>query len=348
MIHNLTAQQNPAVTVIVPCRNEEEHIEECLRSILDQEPIAGGIEIIVADGMSTDKTRDILTHLSKENECIKVINNSGCLVSTGLNAAITAARGRIILRMDAHTIYARDYIRLCVEVLQQTGAENVGGPARTIADGYMQTAISAAYHSAFAVGGARFHDPDFEGYVDTVPYGCWPREIFDRIGLFDEQLVRNQDDEFNLRLIRAGGRIWQSPRIRSWYKPRGSLVYLFKQYMQYGYWKVRVIQKHRLPASVRHLIPGAFVLSLFVLPVISLWMPQAAWWWLWLVGLYFACSVTASVVAAWGKGPELFVLLPFVFACYHFGYGLGFVRGMWDFLILRRRPRPSLIELTRA
>src|SRR4029453_11974231 len=132
--------------------------------------------------------------------------------------------------------------------LRETDADNVGGPAHTKGIGYLQSAICAAYHSPFAVGGARFHQVDYEGDVDTVTYGCWPRKVFDQIGFFDEEFIRNQDDEFNLRLTRMGGKLWQSPRIKSWYRPRNSLRSLFRQYMQYGYWKVRVIQKHKIPA----------------------------------------------------------------------------------------------------
>jgi hypothetical protein len=233
-------------------------------------------------------------------------------------------------------------------VLQETGADNIGGPARTKATGYVQSAICAAYHAPFAVGGARFHDIEYEGYVDTVPYGCWPREVFDRIGFFDEELVRNQDDEFNLRLRRAGGKIWQSPCIRSWYSPRASLRALFRQYMQYGYWKVRVIQKHKVPASIRHVAPGCFVLVLIELALASLWWPLAFWSWLALVGTYATCNVAASFLTAARQGWELLLLLPLVFALYHFSYGYGFLCGVWDFVILRREPSRIYTMLTRT
>ena len=167
--------------------------------------------------------------------------------------------------MDAHSEYASDYIRQCLQVLDETGADNVGGPWIARGEGYIGLAIAAVFQSPFAVGGARGHNPEYEGEIDTVYLGCWRRELFDRIGFFDEELVRNQDDEFNLRLVRAGGRIWQSPRIRSWYRPRGSLRDLFRQYLQYGYWKVRVIQKHRRPAAIRHLAPAGLVISLALL-----------------------------------------------------------------------------------
>jgi len=276
------------------------------------------------------------------------VDNPGRIVSTGLNAAIREAQGKIIIRIDVHTEYAPDYVHQCLAVREETGADNVGGPANTKAVGYVQSAICAAYHSPFSVGGARFHDVEYEGEVDTVTYGCWPRELFDQIGLFDEELVRNQDDEFNLRLTRAGGKVWQSPRIRSWYMPRGSLGTLFRQYMQYGYWKVKVIQKHKIPASWRHIVPGCFVLSLVVPPMAFPWWPAALWGWLGLIGIYTLCNVTASFLTARCQQWKLFPLLPLVFAFYHFSYGYGFLRGIWDFLILRRGPNRTCTELTRT
>jgi glycosyltransferase involved in cell wall biosynthesis len=338
----------PTVSIIVPCRNEQAHIRACVRSILAQDLAPEACEIIVADGMSDDGTRDILQQLAEEAPRLRVIDNPGRMVSTGLNAAIRAARGAVIVRMDAHTEYAADYVRQCVAVLQETGADNVGGPARTQSQGALQAAICAAYHSPFAVGGARFHNVEYEGYVDTVTYGCWPRQVFEQIGWFDEELRRNQDDEWNLRLTRMGGKIWQSPRIRSWYRPRSSLRALFRQYMEYGYWKVRVIQKHRLPASVRHLVPGLFVGSLSMLAFTSLWWHPAAWGWLGLVGMYGVCNLVASCLTAARREWKLFPLLPLVFACYHFAYGCGFLHGIWDFVVLRRGPNRTYTDLTRS
>jgi glycosyltransferase involved in cell wall biosynthesis len=355
----------PVVSVILPCRNEAAHIESCLNSILLQDVAEGDLELIVADGMSTDGTREILQRLANLNPQVRVIENPSGIVSTGLNAAIRAARGQVIVRMDAHTEYSVDYVQRCLETLNRMAVENVGGPARTKASTFRQKAIAAAYHSPFSVGGARFHDSEFEGFVDTVTYGCWPRDVFNRFGYFDEELVRNQDDEHNLRIVRGGGRIWQSPQIKSWYQPRSSLSALFKQYVQYGYWKVRVIQKHKLPASWRHLVPGAFLLSLLSLFLLSTFCflvselsgPSplvfrfsfllAASCFTGLLSVYALAVLAASVHTAPKSEWKLLPVLPAVFACYHFGYGYGFLRGVWDFLVRRRRSNLTFAQLTR-
>jgi glycosyltransferase involved in cell wall biosynthesis len=343
----MQTSKNPLVSVVLPCRNEAGQIQPCIRSILEQEPPEGGMEIIAADGMSTDGTREYLEQVARHHPQVRVLNNPGRIVSTGLNAAIRAARGEIIVRMDAHTIYASDYVQQCLAVMQETGADNVGGPMQTRADTYLEEAIRAVFHTALAVGGARSHEPSYEGPADTVIYGCWKKAAFDRVGLFDEELVRNQDDEHNLRLSRAGGKIYQSPRIRSWYHVRGSLTALFRQYMQYGYWKVLVIRKHRLPGSVRHVVPGAFVGSVCFLVALGLfWRPA-----LLAAGvLAIAYAVTAMALSLGIAARTRWLLLPIlpaVVACFHIGYGYGFLRGILDFVILHNAPQARFVQLTR-
>ena len=212
----------------------------------------------------------------------------------------------------------------------------------------VQKAVAAAHHSRFGAGGARWHNLEYEGIADTVFGGVYRREVFARIGVFDRELVRNQDDEFNLRLTRAGGKIWQSPRIRSWYQPRKTLGALFHQYFQYGYWKVRVIHKHKLPASIRHLVPASFVLALVLLPIVALVWRPAGWAWLALAATYAFGSLAASVRAARRAGGNLFPLMPLVFACYHFGYGVGFLAGVRDTLLPRRAPLRFSQTITRS
>jgi len=339
--------QLPMVSVVVPCRNEKDHIEAAVRSFLAQE-YEGRLEVIVADGESDDGTRALIEDLATGEPCLHLIDNPRRIVSTGLNAAILAARGEIIVRMDTHSVYAEDYVARCVDTLLATGAENVGGPACTRAHGYVQEANALAYHSPFAVGGARFHDPAYQGWVDTVTYGCWFKETLLQLGLFDEELVRNQDDELNLRLIRSGGRIWQTPAIRSWYFPRAKLSKLFQQYVQYGYWKVRVIQKHRIPASLRHLVPGGFVAALLLLGVLAVFSRLAAVTWIGLLGSYAMANLAGTLSCCLRRGKwKYFPVMPFVFAAYHFGYGLGFLRGVVDFLILKRAAGRGCRTLTR-
>ena len=327
------------VSVIIPCRKEVDYIEAFMQGVLAQTLPAGyEIEVLVADGMSDDGTREVLGRFERTHANVRVIDNQQRIVSAGLNMAIREARGSIIVRMDLHTEYSADYIQRCLETLEETGADNVGGPARTRPRQFVARAVSAAYHSRFSNGGATFHREDYEGYTDTVPYGCWRAATLQRLGMFDEDLVRNQDDELNLRLTRAGGRIWQSPKIVSWYHTRGTLSSLFRQYFQYGFWKIPVIKKHRLPASWRHLAPGSFalVLSLLLLVSILSWAFGASRMFALsagalaiLAGTYGMACVLASVVAARKHGWSLLPILPLVFATYHVSYGLGFLLGIW-------------------
>jgi succinoglycan biosynthesis protein ExoA len=329
--------ENVQISVIIACRNERKNINNLLDSICRQSLGGAKIEVLIADGMSEDGTRQILELYRRIVLPLRVIDNPDKIVSAGLNAAIRAAQGEIIIRMDAHSEYAPGYICRCLEVLNETQANNVGGPALTWADGYLGRAIAFAYHSGFACGGAKFHDAKHEGHVDTVPYGCWRRSTLERIGLFDESLARNQDDELNLRLIASGGKIWQSPKIVSWYRPRASLTALFRQYFQYGFWKVSVIRKHGKPASWRHVIPGTclFIGVVLLLGAGGATLSGSAWWKsafvaasAGLAALYLAVSTSAAFLIARRNGWAFLSVLPIVFATYHFSYGLGFLLGL--------------------
>ena len=336
------------VSVIVPCRNEARAIEAFIGEVMGQDFHRDAFEVIVADGMSDDGTREILSRLGAHFRNLRMIDNPRGAVSPGLNAAIAEARGDIIVRMDVHASYAPDYLSRCVELLRQGVADNVGGAARTRAEGRFQCANALAYASWFSVGGARFHTPDYEGYVDTVTFGCWYRCKLIELGMFDEELVRNQDDELNLRTILAGGRIYQSASIRCWYHPRSSWISLFRQYMQYGYWKVRVIQKHRAVASWRHLVPVT-VLVIGILLLLAAPFSSAASALL-LAGLasYLVCSLAVSArIATKARSLDSFPLLPGAFAAYHFGYAIGFARGILAFVVRRKLNHSSMQTLTR-
>lgn len=363
------------ISVIVPCRNEAAHIRAFCQSVAEQQlPAEVALEVWVADGMSNDGTREQLADWCASDARFHVIDNPGRIVSTGLNRCIAQATGDFIVRLDVHTVYAPDYIAQCLATWQATGADNVGGPWRAQGQqgdsgqaATVQRAVAAAFQSKWVSGGARSRDVAYNGEVDTVYLGAWPRSTFERFGGFDETLVRNQDDEHNLRIHQGGGRIWQSASIRSVYFPRSSKRDVFRQYRQYGYWKPFVMRKHGQAAALRHLVPGLFVAALLLClmlmvvgAVVSFLLPPAADYrlaalWLAALGagglmalstLYGAAVFAVSTAISREAGRDLWWHLPDVIAAYHFGYGLGSLRGWWDALV-RRRPDPAFGRLTR-
>lgn len=335
------------VSVIVPCRNEIKYIHSFLESIINQRLNGLRIEVIIADGMSNDGTREIIQEFCKLYPYIRMIDNSQKIVSTGLNQAIKQANGEIIIRMDTHTEYSSDYIYQCVSVLKETQADNVGGPWRAVGKNYLQNAIAIAFHSPFSCGGAGSHFVNKEGTVDSVYLGCWKKSTLLKLGLFDEEFVRNQDDELNLRIIRSGGKIWQSPKIQSFYYPRSSIKALFRQYTQYGYWKVRVIKKHKLPASIRHLIPAIFLVNLILFALLSIFFDWAWFIFLAIISAYMLTNLLATLIVCNKSGSFKYIpVIPFVFSTFHFGYGYGFLRGLIDF-ILKKSKNDTFAKLTR-
>jgi glycosyltransferase involved in cell wall biosynthesis len=339
----------PAVSVVLPCRNEGEHIESVLRSILHMDPPDGGFEVVVADGRSDDGTLERVEAVAQDYpDRVRVIQNDAGIVSTGLNAAIRAARGQFIVRMDAHTWYASDYLVQCLRVHGETGADTVGGPWVAQGRGRMGRAVALSFASPLSTGGGAAHAAGYEGPVDTVYLGAWNREVFERIGAFDEELVRNQDDELNLRIVRAGGVVWQSPAIRSEYQCRSSLGELIRQFYQYGYWKVRVIQKHRLPASVRHVVPALALLGAIAAVVLAPMSTAAATALGAAVAIYILAILAATMACAGIANCNLWPAVAATFPCYHFGYAVGFLHGLVDFVWLNRAPRRSAVTLSRT
>jgi succinoglycan biosynthesis protein ExoA len=347
------------VSVVVPCRNEIINIREFLDSLLCQDVGEIEMEILIADGMSDDGTRQVLDEFEREYAAIQILDNPECIVSTGLNRAIRRARGEIIVRMDVHTCYAGDYVRTCVEVLDETKADNVGGPPMTRANGYVAQAIALGFHAPFASGGAKFRDPSYEGPADTVTYGCWRKSTLERLGLFDEEMVRTQDYELNARLISRGGTVWQSPKIKHWYQPRSTLSGLFRQYFQYGFWKAQAVRKHGRNRTWRHLVPGSCLIAGTVLLLFS-WAANfggAVWWrnifladLFFFAGVYLTVSLLQSFWVAHRQGWRYLPIMPFVFGTYHLSYALGFVLSLLYRPATASRPNPIrkvLMSLTR-
>ncbi|WP_240939335.1 glycosyltransferase family 2 protein [Diaphorobacter sp. HDW4A] len=333
------------LSVIAPCRNEREHIVAfCANVAAMQLPHGWQIEVLIADGASDDGTRELLGDWCAKDARFQMTDNPQRIVSPGLNRCIVQSRGEIIVRLDIHSEYASDYFVQCVNTLARTGADNVGGAWHAEGRTPMQKAVAAAFQSPWVAGGALSRNLEYEGEVDTVYLGCWPRATFAKVGGFDEQLVRNQDDEHNLRLKKSGGRIWQSKTIRSTYFPRGKLPLVFKQYSQYGYWKPFVMKKHGQAAALRHLVPAVFVVALLVALVLA--FTVAAWPLGLLVGAY-ACLL---MLALWGMRsqlePGMATRVIGVIAAYHFGYGWGSLCG-WRDVLLGRGPQPQWGALTR-
>ena len=344
-LHSVALSAPQLISVIAPCRNERAAIDAFCESALAQQlPFGWQLEVLVADGRSDDGTRERLAERAAQDARLKLIDNPDRIVSTGLNAALAAARGAVIARFDIHTEFAPDYLAECLAALARTGADNVGGPWVARGQGATGRAIAAAFQCRWVVCGARSRDRAYEGEADTLYLGCWPRAVFERFGGFDEQLVRNQDDEHNLRLRLGGARLWQSARIRSVYQPRSRLGDLFRQQQQYGYWRPFVMRKHGQPGSVRQLVPALFVLALAGGALLAPWWPWPLGVLLASYALYLAGTSLAAARQAgeWG----LLARLPLVIAAYHLGYGVGTWRGLTD-LLLKRRAGQHWSRLTR-
>ena len=322
----------PFVSVVMPVRNEEDFIAKSLGSVLSQDYPHELLEIVVADGLSSDGTVKLIENLAIETTIpIKIIANPKKIAPAALNLAIAESRGDIIVRIDGHCEIDPDYISSCVELLTSGKADGVGGPIETIGSGVQAEAIAIAMSSKFGVGGSAFRTVnDREMFTDTVAFPGYTREILERAGPYNEELVRNQDDEYNYRIRKLGGRILLSPSIRSKYYSRSTFRSLWKQYFQYGYWKVRVLQLHPRQMSLRQFVPLGFVLSVITLSVLALLTVSGGW----MLGLLILTYIGANLVASFAAAGRKLYLIPFLllsFSILHISYGLGSVAGLTAF-----------------
>lgn len=339
------------VTVILPCRNEVHHIAACLDSILASAHPAERMEVLVVDGMSDDGTRQLLEQYTKANPRIRVLDNPGRVVPTALNIGIRAATGEVIVRMDGHVVYPPEYIPRLVGALMEGGADNVGGCLITLpADpSPVAQAIAIAMSHPFGVGNAHFRIGAKEArYVDTVPFGCFRRDLFKRVGFFDEELVRNQDDEFSHRIIRHGGKVRLIPDVVCYYYARGSLRQAARMFYQYGAFKPLVARKVGRIMTVRQLVPAMFVVALLGTAVGTLLWPPLGLLGAGIAAAYAfcvgACAVPVVRTHGWRTALALMVALPVV----HLSYGFGFLRGLRDGVFGRGRWRdPAAVPLSR-
>jgi succinoglycan biosynthesis protein ExoA len=321
------------VSLIMPVYNEADFIRMSLSAMLGQNYPQNLMEILIADGISTDNTRQRIDDLAALHPQIKVkiLDNPNKIVPTGMNIALSQAEGEIIIRVDGHCIIAPDYVRKCVEHLQMDGLDGVGGPMESIGQTYLSKIIAIGMSSQFGVGNSAFRTLSGKSMlVDTVPFPAYTRQIIQRAGCYDEELVRNQDDEYNYRIREIGGKILLAEDVRSTYFSRSSFKHLWQQYFQYGFWKVRVLQKHPRQMRLRQFVPPAFVLSLLASALLSL-SPVFRLLSAFIPILYLFANLTASFYTASKRGWRYFPLLPLTFASLHLSYGLGFLLGLLKF-----------------
>ena len=320
----------PFISLVIPLRNEEAYIADCLRSILMQDYPRERMEILFVDGCSTDRTVAILEEAAQTTPQIRLLHNPHRTVPYAMNIGIRAAAGEYIVRLDAHSEYAPDYVSLSIQTLRTVPCDNAGGVWITRGRGYMGEAIAGALTTVFGVGNARFRLATGSGYVDTVPFGAFRRDLFDRIGLYDERLTRNQDNELNYRIRKSGGKIYMNDAIRCTYYCRNSLRKLMRNGYQNGHWNV--VTMYLCPGSMglRHFAPLAFVLATVGLPL--LWLATGVsffaslMWLMW--GAYLALDAFYSYTVAEKRGWKYLPVLPLIYPAFHFAYGVGSLSGL--------------------
>ena len=322
-------REEKKVSVLIPCRNEVQFIESCIHHIFSFYPPDRGFEVIVIDGMSTDGTREILSRLKSQFSELDVIDNPSKTVPCAMNLGIQYAKGEYIVRADVRCIHPKGYLLDLIELSEKTGADIVGGvlvpiPGKT----YIQKAITLAYRSPIAMGNALRDRGDFIGETGTVYGGCFRRERLLEIGMYDEGMVRNQDDELSFRLRKMGGKIIQDGKIKVQYYPRSKYWQLFKQFMQYGYWKVAVIIKHPQQASLRHFVPSMLVFGFAVL-ILAVPFHRYAFNILLIYGSIYFLPISFESLRVSHRNSIL--LWPGVFIAIfliHMGFGIGFITNL--------------------
>ena len=325
------------LSVICPIYNEESRIEECILSILAQDYPKEDLEVLFVDGQSSDRTRDIIANYMLNYSFIKLLDNPKRIAPAALNIGIRASSGDIIMRLDAHAKYPANYFLLLVSKLKESGADNVGGVCRTLPakDTSVCRAIAHAMSSPFGMGNSYFRiGSDHEMWVDTVPFGCFKREIFDKIGLFDEELVRNQDDEFNGRIIKNGGRILLLPEVVVDYFARDSLTKTAKMFFQYGLFKPLVNHKLQKPTTLRQFIPPLFFAGLIAGGLLSVFSKTILWIFVSVIVLYVLCCFVfgRNRERVW---PDV-LWMPFTFSAIHLSYGCGYWVGILKMISHRK------------
>jgi succinoglycan biosynthesis protein ExoA len=328
MLENKKYNELPFVSVVMPLRNEEHFISHCLDSVVKNDYPHDRLEILIVDGMSTDRSREIIRKYAEQYTNIKLLDNPKKIRVTANNIGIRAAQGEIIISMDAHVIYASDYIRQCVDLLQTTGAANVGGLQKAVGYNYMTRTIAIATTTPFGIGDAEFRYARKEKWTDTVYLGAWFKKTLEGVGLFNENWFRNGDYELNYRIRKAGGKILLSPKIKCEYYVRGSLGKLAKQYFVYGMWRIKTIVTHPDSIRWRHLLPPALIIWLLLSSILAI--VGAKIWWIPITS-YFLYTIITSFVLALLQGISYFPLLVPTLWTLHICWGIGCYFGIFKF-----------------
>jgi cellulose synthase/poly-beta-1,6-N-acetylglucosamine synthase-like glycosyltransferase len=330
----------PFVSVVIPMRNEEEYAEKCILSLLHQTYPGDRYEVLVVDGNSSDKSCEIVQRLQPSYPNLRLLHNPAGIVPTSMNLGIRSGRGEIVVRADAHTVYPDIYIERCVRYLNQTNADNVGGPIRTIAAGksFGAQLVVAVLGNRFGVGNSEFRTSAREGYVDTVPFGTFRKDLFDRVGFFNEQLVRNQDNEMNARIRKAGGKIYLTPALTTDYFAPSTFEQLLRQTYRNARWHFFTLRQMRGALGVRHLLPAGFVLTLGLCGVLAF---TTTWARVVLAVILLVHVLIGYTFAARQPNarPVVRLALPFAFLAFHACYGIGTIAGL-PFVITRPGTSP--------
>jgi len=321
------------ISVIVPCYNEEATIQQLLKAIYDQSYPQNDIEVIIADGLSTDCTRTVIQEfqISHPDLVIRIIDNKKRDIPSGLNRAIENAQGKYLIRMDAHSIPDRDYIKYCIDGLDKGLGDNVGGiwkiePGATT---WIAKAIAVAASHRLGVGDALYRVGGTAQEVDTVPFGAFRRELIEKIGAFDETLLTNEDYEFNTRLRQSGGKVWLDPSIHSIYYARSNLKELSQQYWRYGYWKAQMLRRYPQTLRWRQILPPLFVLALISLGFLSLGWYFARWLLVIIVLLYTMVIMIVGIQMSFKhKDISLAIGVPLAIATIHLSWGTALLWGL--------------------
>jgi succinoglycan biosynthesis protein ExoA len=327
----------PLVSIIVPCYNEQNTINLLLDALYQQTFPRSEMEVIIADGLSTDRTREQIVNFQQKHPdlCLQIVDNVIGTIPAGLNRAIQSARGEFVVRLDAHSKPRPDYVTRCLEALKRGLGDNVGGiwEIHSGGEGGIARSIASAASHPLAVGDAHYRHARQAQVVDTVPFGAYRLSLIERIGLYDETLLTNEDYEFNTRIRLSGGSVWLDPAIRSTYFARATLAELASQYWRYGFWKARMLRRYPETLRWRQALPPLFVLSLLVFGVLSFWFLLARWF------LILECLLYCLVLLAVGiqvsmkkKDPALIIGIPLAIAVMHLTWGSAF---LWSLIFKR-------------